>query len=62
MPIKVQGYRTPNQLGQKRKYSHHMIIKIINVYNKNNNSNNHNILKASREKGQVTYKGRPKFL
>ena len=29
MPIKVQGYRTPNQLGQKRKYSHHMIIKII---------------------------------
>jgi hypothetical protein len=46
MPISIQeAYRTPNRLDQKRNSSHHIIIK-------------ERILKAVREKGQVTYKGR----
>ena len=54
MDIKVQeAYRTPNKWDQKRKSSHHIIIKTLNAQNKER------ILKAAREKGQVTYKGRP---
>jgi hypothetical protein len=40
-------------LEQKRKSSHHIIIKTLNAQNKER------ILKAAMEKGQVTYKGRP---
>ena len=48
-----EAYRTPNRLDQNRNTSHHIIIKTPNVLNKER------ILKAVREKGQVTYKGRP---
>jgi hypothetical protein len=52
--IKVQkAYRTPNKWDQKRKCSCHIIIKTLNPQNKER------ILKAARENGQVTYKGRP---
>jgi len=40
-------------LDQKRNSSHHVIVKTPNAQNKER------ILKAEREKGQVTYKGRP---
>jgi hypothetical protein len=54
MPMNIQeAYRTPNRLNQKRNSSHHIIIKTPNALNKER------ILKAVREKGQVTYKGRP---
>ena len=46
-------YRTRNRLDQKRNSSCHIIIKTPNAQNKER------ILKAVREKGQVTYKGRP---
>jgi hypothetical protein len=53
MSINIQEtYKTPNRLDQKRNSSHHIIMKIPNAPNKNR------ILKAVREKGQVTYKGR----
>ena len=53
MGIKVQeAYRTPNKWNQKRKSSCHIIIKTRNAQSKER------ILKAAREKGQVTYKGR----
>ena len=48
-----EAYRTPNRLDQKRNSSHHIIIKTPNALNKER------ILKAVREKGQVTHKGRP---
>jgi hypothetical protein len=38
---------------QKRKSFHHIITKTINIHNKDR------ILKAAKEKGQVTYIGRP---
>ena len=41
-----EGYRTPNLLNQKRKSSHHIIIKTLNVQNKER------ILKAAREKAK----------
>ena len=54
MPMNMQeAYRTPNRLDQNRNTSHHIINKTPNVLNKER------ILKAVREKGQVTYKGRP---
>jgi hypothetical protein len=54
MPMNIQkAYRTPNRLAQKRNSSHHIIIKKPNALKKER------ILKAVREKGQVTYKGRP---
>jgi hypothetical protein len=55
MPTNIQeGYRTPNILDQKRNSSsHHIIIKTPNALNKER------ILKAVREKNQVTYKDRP---
>jgi hypothetical protein len=54
MPMNIQeAYRTPNRLDQKRNSPRHIIIKTTNTLNKDR------ILKAVREKGQVTYKGRP---
>ena len=54
MPMNIQeAYRTPNRLDQKRNFSWHRIIRTTNALNKDR------ILKAVREKGQVTYKGRP---
>jgi hypothetical protein len=54
MPMNIQeAYRTPNRLGQKRNSSRHIKIRTISALNKDR------ILKAVREKGQVTYKGRP---
>jgi hypothetical protein len=54
MPMnKQEAYRTPNSLDQKRNSSRHIIIRTKNAVNKGR------ILKAVREKGQVTYKGRP---
>jgi hypothetical protein len=50
---KQDAYRTPNSLEQKRNSSHDIIIKTPNA------QNTERILKAVREKGQVTYKGRP---
>jgi hypothetical protein len=45
MAINVQeAYRKPNILGQKRKSSHHIIIKTLNEQNKER------ILKAVRKK------------
>jgi hypothetical protein len=53
MPMNIQGaYRTPNRLDQKRNSSLHIKIRITNALNKDR------ILKAVREKGQVTYKGK----
>jgi hypothetical protein len=53
MPMNIQeAYRTPNILDQKRNSSGHIIIRTTNALNKDR------ILKAVREKGQVTYKGR----
>ena len=52
--MKVQeAYRTPNRLDQKKTSTHHRIIKAQNIQNKKR------ILSAAREKGQVTYKGKP---
>ena len=48
-----EAYRTPNRLDQKRNSLRHIIIRTTNAPNKDR------ILKAVREKGQVTYKGRP---
>jgi hypothetical protein len=54
MPMNIQeAYRTPNRLDQKRNYSQHIIIRTTNALCKDR------ILKAVREKCQVTYKGRP---
>jgi chromosome segregation ATPase len=53
MPMNIQeAYRTLNRLDQKRNPSCHIIIKTLNALNKER------ILKAVREKGQVTYAGR----
>jgi len=49
MPINIQeAYRTPNRLDQKRNSSCHIIVKTQNAQNKKR------VLKAVREKGQVT--------
>jgi response regulator RpfG family c-di-GMP phosphodiesterase len=48
-----EAYRIPNRLKQKSKSSRHLIIRTTNALNKDR------ILKAVREKGQVTYEGRP---
>ena len=54
MPMNIQeAYRTPNRLEQKRNSSLHIIIRTTNALNKDR------ILKAVREKGQITYKGKP---
>ena len=54
MHMKIQeAYRTQNKLGQKKKSPQHIIIKTLNIQNKER------ILRATEEKGHVTYKGRP---
>jgi hypothetical protein len=54
MAIKVQdAYRTSNKWDKKRKSTPQIFIKTLNVQSKER------ILKAVREKVQVTYKGRP---
>jgi len=54
MPINIQeAFTTTIILDQKRNSSRHVIDKRANAQNKER------ILKAVREKGQVTYKGRP---
>jgi hypothetical protein len=54
MPMNIHGaYRTPNRLDQKRNSTRHIIIRTTNALNKDR------ILKAVRERGQVTYKGTP---
>jgi hypothetical protein len=53
MPIQVQdSSRTPNRLDQNRTTLQHIIIKIISK------DNREKILKAVREKNQITYKGK----
>jgi hypothetical protein len=44
-----EAYKMPNRLDQKRNSSHHIIIKTSNAQNKIR------ILKAVKEKGQVTF-------
>jgi hypothetical protein len=54
MPMNIKEvYRTTIRLDQKRNPSLHIIIKTPNVLNKER------LLKAVREIGQATYKGRP---
>jgi hypothetical protein len=54
MAMNIQeAYRTPNRLDQKRNSPLHIIIRTKNALNKVK------ILKAAREKGQVSNKGRP---
>jgi hypothetical protein len=54
MPMNMQeAYRTSNRLDQKRNSSGHIIIRTKNALNTDR------ILKAVREKGQVTYKEEP---
>ena len=54
MTMNIQeAYRTSNRLDQKRNSSQHIVIRTTNTLNKDR------ILKAVRENGQVTYKGRP---
>jgi hypothetical protein len=54
MPMNIQeAYRTPNRLDKKRNSSRYIVIRTTNELNKDR------ILKAVREEGQVTYKGRP---
>ena len=54
MPMSIQeACRSPNRLDQNRNSSHHIVFKTPNVLNKEK------VLKAVKEKGQVTYKGRP---
>jgi hypothetical protein len=48
-----EDYRNPRRFEQKKNSSHHIIIKTSNAQNKVR------ILKSVREKGLVTYKGRP---
>ena len=52
--MKIQEtYITPNGLDQKKRFPHHIIIKALNTQNKER------ILRAAKEKGQVTFRGRP---
>ena len=48
-----EAYRTPNRLDQKKTSPRHIIIKTENINIKEK------ILRAAKEKGQVTYKGKP---
>jgi hypothetical protein len=54
MPMNIQeAYRNPHRLDQKRNSYCHIMIKTPNAQNKER------ILKAVREKDQVTFKDRP---
>jgi hypothetical protein len=48
-----EAYRTPNHQDQKRNTPRHIIIKTLSTQNKER------ILKAAKEKRQVTYKAKP---
>jgi predicted transcriptional regulator len=48
-----EAYRTPNNQDQKRNTTRYIIIKTLNTQNKER------ILEATKEKRQVTYKGKP---
>ena len=48
-----EAYRSPNRLDKKRNSSRYIIIRTTNALSKVR------ILKAVREKDQITYKGRP---
>jgi hypothetical protein len=48
-----EAYGTPNHQNQKRNAPRHFIIKTLNIKNKQR------MLKAAKEKRQVTYKGKP---
>jgi hypothetical protein len=48
-----EDYRTLNHQYQKRKTPRHIIIKALNIQNKER------ILKAEKQRRQVTYKGKP---
>ena len=48
-----EAYRTPNRVDQKRNSCRHIIVKTPNAQSEER------ILKAVREKGHVTCKGRP---
>ena len=50
---KQEAYRSPKSLDNKRNSFQHIIIRTTTALNKDR------ILKALREKGQVTYKGKP---
>jgi hypothetical protein len=53
MPIQVQeSFRTPNRLDQNRTTPQHIIIKSTSTENRES------ILKAVREKKQITYRGK----
>ena len=53
IPMKVhETYRTPNRLDQKKPSPRHIIIKTQNIQNKEQ------ILRAAKEKGKETYKGK----
>lgn len=52
--IQIQeAHRTPNGQDQKRNSPRHIIVKMLDTQNKDK------ILKVTREKQQVTYKGKP---
>jgi hypothetical protein len=54
MNIKIgEAYITPNKWDQKRKSFPHIINKTLHAQSKDR------ILKAARDKGQVTYKDKP---
>jgi hypothetical protein len=54
LPIQSQeASRTPNRLDQTRTSPRHIIIKTIST------ENSKRVLKAVREKKQITYKGKP---
>jgi hypothetical protein len=54
MPMNIQeAYRAPIRLDHKRNSSRHLLIRTTNALNKDR------IVKEVREKGQVTYKGKP---
>ena len=48
-----EAYRTPNAQNHNRSTARHIIMKMPNTQNKDR------ILKAAREKHQITYRGRP---
>jgi hypothetical protein len=47
-----EAFRIPNRQGQKRNTPRYIIIKVLNTWK------NERVLKASKEKQQVTYKGK----
>lgn len=54
MPLKVQeAYRTKSRLAQRRKSLCQIIIKTLNIQNKER------MLKAAREKSHIIYTGKP---